>query len=349
MFNYFTPPGEILKEYMDEYKINQKELASITKFSERHISQVVNAKARITEEFALKLEDAFPDVQAEFWLDLETKYQLFLLRNKDSKFLKKKEIIDDYRLDELFKGHGYTDNQKVEELLKIVKEPDPDSLNKAVELNQALYMHDGGNNKLLYLWLKLCEEQIDLQNNLENMPAFNYEKFLKEYEILKSILYTQDYEFALHNARRLLNRSGIGLVLLDAIPNSKVRGAVTKHGEHLVIYLSTRYKRIDSLYFALIHEVYHIVNKDFEKETLILSYEESEQEIISNKLASNFFISDEIYKKIVKEILKKGITEEELAIQAKKHKVVIDILIGFLQRDGHIKYSEYNYLRNYIK
>lgn len=349
MFNFFTPPGEILKEYMDARNINQKELAKITNSSERHISQVINGKVRISEEFALKLESVFSDVKAEFWLGLETSYQLFLLRNKDSKILKSKEIIEDYQLDSLFKELEYSDEKKVIEFLKIVNEPNIESLNETIKMNKTLYMHDGGNENLLYFWIKLCEEQIDIQNDLENMKSFNYEKFISQYEILKKLLFTQDYEFALKNVRRLLNRFGIGLVLLDAIPNSKVRGAVTKYDEYLMIYLSKRFKRIDSLYFALMHEIFHIVNKDYEKEKVVITYEESEQEIISNEAARNFFIPNETYEQIIKSLLSKEITAEELIIQANKHKVVIDILIGFLQRDNYIKYSEFNHLRNYIK
>lgn len=349
MFDFFTEPGKILKEYLDAREITQRELAKKINSSERHISEVINGKARISEEFALKLETVFPDVDAEFWLALETKYQLFLLRNKDTIGFKQQEIIDDYKLNHVFKGKSYTTEKKISEFLKIVGESSINSLNKSLEQCSALFMHDGGTDKLLYFWLKLCEQEIENQNDLNSLPAFNHEKFLNEYMILKKLLYTRDYELALSNTRRFLNANGIGLVLKEALPNSKVRGAVTKYKEYLMIYLSTRYKRIDSLYFALMHEIFHIVNKDYEKEELVLSYDESEAEIMSNKSAQNFFIPKNIYNEILKELREKRISDEELIIQANKHKVLIDILIGFLQRDGHIEYNQYNHLRNYIK
>ena len=83
-FNFMVSPGTILKEYIDERNITQKELAQMTDSSERHVSNLINAKVKLTEEFALKLEKVFADVRAEFWLDIEYKYRLHILRGEDT-------------------------------------------------------------------------------------------------------------------------------------------------------------------------------------------------------------------------------------------------------------------------
>lgn len=82
-YNYFEPPGSILKEYLDVLGMTQKQLAEKINSSQRHISSIINGKAKLSARFALKLEEAFPERKAEYWLNLEKEYRLFLIRNKD--------------------------------------------------------------------------------------------------------------------------------------------------------------------------------------------------------------------------------------------------------------------------
>lgn len=75
--------GDIIKEYLDEYGITQKELATRTGISEKHISNVLSGHARLTEDFALKLEKVMPEVPASYWLNYECKYREYLARQKE--------------------------------------------------------------------------------------------------------------------------------------------------------------------------------------------------------------------------------------------------------------------------
>ncbi len=75
--------GVILKEYLECRKIQQKDVAIITDSSTRHVSCLINGKQKLSYEYAIKLEKVFPDVKAEFWLDIEQQYQLFKIRLKN--------------------------------------------------------------------------------------------------------------------------------------------------------------------------------------------------------------------------------------------------------------------------
>lgn len=345
--NYFVKPGEILKEYLEARNITQKELAEITSSSPRHISQVINGKVRISEDFAIKLEEVFEDVKAEFWLKLEMDYQLFKIRNKDKVFPNIKEIINDYKLDYVFKDYEYTDQDKIQEFLNIVEAPSIEVLEERIENNQEyLYKHADGDKKTIYLWLKLAEEQIDIQNDMEQVLDFNYDNFAERFTVIKKLLNTTDYVFALNNVRKYLNKYGIALVIEEAIPTSKISGATTIYKSKPVIYLSTRYKRLDSLYFTLMHEIYHIINKDYLNNKYAITYLDDDKEVLANYDTSGFFINEERYKKFVKE---KDFDKEQITIFANKEGVIIDIIIGRLQRDGLIDYDEHHSLRTYIK
>lgn len=346
-FNYFTKPGEILKEYIDERGITQKELAMKTNSSEKHISEIINAKAKITIDFALKLEEVFPDVDAKYWLNLENEYQLFLVKNYDEEIENSKKIVQDYKLKTLFKGMDYNENKMVKEMLKIVGEPNVNALEYKIKENKEyLYMHDGGNDKTIYLWLKLCEEQIEIQNDAEIFPKYDHGLFFKNHKIIKKLLNTTNYKMALDNVRLFLNKHGIGLVIEEALPTSMIRGAVTIIDNHPMIYLSLRYKRLDSIYFALIHEIIHIINKDYENTRYSLTYEKDEKEVISNDMSREFFVNEKDYTNFIK--LNK-FSQEDIIIFAKNQGVIVDVIVGFLQRDGYLEYSEMSYLRTYVE
>lgn len=77
-----VPTGSIIKEYLDEYGITEKELAKKFGVSEKYISNVLNSNNRFTEEFAYKLEKVLTGVPASYWLNYEAKYRDQLAREK---------------------------------------------------------------------------------------------------------------------------------------------------------------------------------------------------------------------------------------------------------------------------
>lgn len=74
--NVAIPPGEYLAEEIKARGISQTELARRTGRPLNAINEIVNGKKAITAETALQLEEVMPEIQARFWLNLETDYQL---------------------------------------------------------------------------------------------------------------------------------------------------------------------------------------------------------------------------------------------------------------------------------
>ena len=99
--DYFTSTGAILKEYLQSRNITQKDLARMTVHSEKFISNIITGKARLTDVFALKLEYIMSDTKAEFWMNLETTYRLWLLKNTRNDFM---PCGEDTRCDEVMKN-----------------------------------------------------------------------------------------------------------------------------------------------------------------------------------------------------------------------------------------------------
>lgn len=69
-------PGEILRElYMAPLGVTINEAAEAMKLSRKHVSSIVNARAAVTADMALRLATAF-GTDAETWLNLQAQYDL---------------------------------------------------------------------------------------------------------------------------------------------------------------------------------------------------------------------------------------------------------------------------------
>jgi len=78
----FAPvtPGEMLKdEFFAEYGLSQNQLAKAVGISQNRIAEIVNNRRRITADTALRLSLYFGN-SPEFWLNLQTRYDLKLAR-----------------------------------------------------------------------------------------------------------------------------------------------------------------------------------------------------------------------------------------------------------------------------
>src|SRR3984893_9401118 len=80
----FSPvtPGEMLKEeFLAEYDLSQNQLAKAIGISPNRIAEIVNNRRRITADTALRLSLYFGN-SPEFWLNLQTHYDLKVARRK---------------------------------------------------------------------------------------------------------------------------------------------------------------------------------------------------------------------------------------------------------------------------
>lgn len=74
-------PGEILQETLDERGMTQTYLAFATGVTQKHINWICRGRAAITVMMALRLEEEL-DITAEFWLALQSAYDLHKAREE---------------------------------------------------------------------------------------------------------------------------------------------------------------------------------------------------------------------------------------------------------------------------
>ena len=75
-------PGEILLEdFMEPLKISINQLSRDLAVPPNRISEIVNGKRAITADTALRLQRYF-QVEAQFWLNLQSEYDLRVMKQK---------------------------------------------------------------------------------------------------------------------------------------------------------------------------------------------------------------------------------------------------------------------------
>ena len=86
----FNPahPGELIRETMEGIieetgnKLSIGQVANGLGTTRKTLSAIINGKQSITPEMAIKLSTGFANTTAEFWLQVQDNYNLFIARKK---------------------------------------------------------------------------------------------------------------------------------------------------------------------------------------------------------------------------------------------------------------------------
>lgn len=346
---FIVPTGRIIKEYLDENNISQKELCARIGMSEKHISNLLNGNSRLTEEFALKLEKVLVGIPASYWLNYEIKYREILARDEEKIKLNQSDLVEigkRFRFKEVFTGLGLTLVEQAIEMLKLLKISDFINFDAAYSDLAVDFMEDGGEIEAIAIWLNLCESEIEIQNADIYAIAYESKELEKSLEKFKILANNSNIELSINSCLKLCNKLGIFLVVCEAVKNSKVRGALTTYKGHPTIYLSGRFKSHDNIWFAFIHEIGHLL-KHYNKKDTIISCEYSEdntnfKEIEANGFARDFFIDSKEFKEF---ILQGIFTKESIKQFARKENVLPGIILARLQHDKIVGYEKLSYLK----
>jgi addiction module HigA family antidote len=69
-------PGEVLREQLEELDMSANALATALHVPTNRITGILNEERALTPETALRLERFFAGTTAQFWLNLQTNYDL---------------------------------------------------------------------------------------------------------------------------------------------------------------------------------------------------------------------------------------------------------------------------------
>lgn len=300
----FTPdwaiaPGQVLAEELKSRGMSQTDLAHRTSLSIKHVNQIIKRNAPLSAEVALSFERALGP-SARFWLQTEAAWQAHntALAARNS-FSNLQSWLARFPTAELAKRGvvSLRDDTatQVERLLRFFQVTDPDAFEKVWLQPQVNYKRSQTNKLDSYAtatWIRLAEQAAQvlavdapmytpkaLRAAARDIPAFTKLPVIDGFRA----------------ARDRLRQAGVLLVFVEPLDKTGLFG-ISKSlddGRHL-IGLTGRMKTLDSFWFAMVHEIGHILlhpkRATFIDTRTSLASDDDEQEAEASKFASDLLL-----------------------------------------------------------
>jgi len=343
--DWVSPPGETIADLLEERDWTQAQLAERLGYTTKHVSLLINGKASVTEEAALKLERVLGSTAA-FWLNREAQYRAQLAKIEEQNLLFSWiPWLDELPVKDLM-NQGAIPKCRVDakrkpsivrDLLTFFGVASPSDWQNHYVGMQASFRQtrpDQCDMGAISAWLRRGEIAA------EQMPCARYSKakFEKVVEEIRSLTVLPPTVFV-PQMHELCASAGVVLVLVPSIPRAHTSGVARWLNSHrALIQLSLYGKTNDKFWFNFFHEAAHILLHDDQKKRIFLDdwgqgeKLESQQEAEADQWAKAFLIPPEYDAELPSLRSKKAVAEF-----AEKVGIHPAIVVGRLQYEGIIQ------------
>jgi HTH-type transcriptional regulator/antitoxin HigA len=336
-------PGAYIKEELEERGWSQRDLAYILGCAEQAVTIIINGKRSITSEMAKALAIAF-DVSPEFFTNLQQAYDLAKAKEPDSGIATRQRIQSHYPAREMIKRKWLADTKDSSLLeAQLIEFFGVENLDEVPHLQHAArksYYNHVPPTQLAWLF-----RVKNLAKSLK-VPKYNEHSLRDVLKELKSLIPSSE---EIYQVPSLLAKAGVRFIIVEGLASSKIDGVCFwLDPESPVIGMSLRFDRIDNFWFVLRHEIEHVLRGDGQKEEIIdtdiqngnTEKDLHKRERIANKEASEFLIHSTDLNRFISEV-KPYYSEKKILEFSKEIGVHPGIVIGQLQRNGEINYSNF--------
>ena len=350
--DYFTPPGDVIGEWLEEKKMTQVQLALRLGLSAKTLNLIIKSKAALSHATALKLERV-TGISANFWNSMEALYQEYRLRQEEDKSLEQdfklldKLPISYLRKKEIVKAKPNDQLGVLKEVLSFFQVANADSWDALwAEPFAAFRKSSVYESKIgaLATWMRLGEISA---GNLD-LVTFNALLLQECLPKLRQATIYPEPEVFLPMVVELLEKAGVALVLIPEITGSHCSGVTRWVGERPLIQLSLRHKTDDHLWFTLFHEIGHVLLHP-RNSTYLVSMDLDRQKSISLENQANLFAEDTLIPRETLQTLKTLQTLESIKKFAENIGVSPGIVVGRMQKESFIGYAFGNSLKRRYK
>ncbi len=341
-------PGYYIKDYIDDQGITQEELAKRLQVTPKYVSDLVNGRINLTDEMVLKLSIVF-GTSTEMWLNLNRKYiekkleiekriqlneECDLIRQLDYKFWAELGLVKTTRITA----------EKVQELQRYFKVSSLRVLSQRdflVQYRTSVPEVTDINVMNANAWVQTAIN-IGLQADVK---PYDKKKLTAAIPEIRSMTVQEPKKFY-PRLKELLAGCGVALVLLPNLKNCGVNGAVKWLGrDKVVLALNDRRKYADTFWFALFHELGHVLQQRIK---VLLVSEKNKEGLETDALiqrleaeADAFSRDTLIPKDDYDRFLKSnpcGFTAQGIRTFAVQINILPGIIVGRLQQDKHLPY-----------
>ena len=342
-------PGYYVKDSIDELGITQDELAKRLQTTPKYVSDLVNGRINLTDEMVLKLSIVF-GTSTKLWLNLNKSYiEKKLEIERREKLAQECELVKkmDYKFWVTLGAVKATRSvtEKVQELQKYFKVSSLAVLGQRdflVQYRTSVTEVKDINVINANAWVQTAINE-GIQMNVE---LFNKKKLTESIPEIRNMT-VQKPEVFYPRLKELLASCGVALILLPNLKNCGVNGAVKWLGkDKVVLALNDRRKYADTFWFALFHELGHVLQQRIkvllvsEKNKAGLETDELIQRLENDAdaFSQNVLIPEAEYDDFVR-TNQEGFTEETIRAFAKEINILPGIVVGRLQKDEYLGYQ----------
>ena len=342
-----SPPGETLRDLMEERALSQAELARRLGRPSQAINEIIAGKKEITEDTALELERVL-QVPAHFWLAREARYREFLARQRDErsreqqlpwvnqfplKALQEAGQLPAGRLTPAFK------TQLVDPLLRFFGVASPEGFKAQYGQMQTQFRFakpkQQTDTAAISAWLRMGELAAAA------LPTAPYSAAKFEAALPAMRAFTVRPAPEIGPALVALSAAvGVALVFVPALPGTHVSGVARWLNGKPLIQLSLLGKWNDAFWFSFFHEVGHIlkhpVRSVFLDDSAAADAVQSPEEQEANRFAEDMLLP----KALRQELQALPLTQASVQAFAKKAQIHPGIVVGQLQHRGRIGYGD---------
>lgn len=334
-----TPPGATIKEQLEYRGMSQREFAQRMDYSEKFISQLINGQVELTSNTAHRLEMVL-GVPSTFWMSLEARYREKLLKVEDENSLDEdKQIARKFPYAQMAKL-GWVEptrsaTDKVFALRKFFEVVRLSLLGEDRLAPGIAYRRQKETAESEYALLAWAQKaKIDAREiTTGKINVGKLEECIPKLRELTS-MDPADFQPLLVS---MLAQCGIATVFLPHLEHTFLNGATFYDGSKIVLALTLRGADADKFWFSLFHELAHVINGHIGR----TAGTTEEEERTADAFARDALIPPESYAQIA--VGNK--THSSVMSFANEIGIAPGIVVGRLQKDGYLPYSQLNGLK----
>ena len=348
-------PGALIQHELDATGRTQADLADRMSISKKHLNQVIKG-ASLTPEFALAIERSL-GVSARLLLKLEAEWRAFRLA-EDARADLAQHVgwLHKFRAEELIRRRIIAPSDdvptRVEKLLRFFGVSDPPAYERISLKLQASFKRSSAyaiDEHATALWIQLAVRQANFI--AMSAPVHDSGRLRRVAKHLPALT-TKDSVNAFVEFQADLLTAGVILVYVEEVPETRVSGvSLWLDADRPMIAVTGRYKYADSLWFAIAHEVAHVLHHLKRTTFLEISADEMEERLHhgdssdAHEIQANSYASELLLAGLGEDELRAVSTKEELVALASAVGVAPGVLAG---QYAHLTgdYAKFGKLRN---
>jgi len=330
--DYCSPPGDTLREAIAQRSMTQSDLADRLGMSRKHVGGILDGKAPISPETALKLERVL-GMPARFWNAREQQYRDFRARQDEARQLESQlQWRRQFKHFNKMVAMGWLPESsnplgQVRALLDFFGVATPEAWEQKWASMPVQYRKSNTfqtDPAALAAWLRRGEQ---LAQRID-CPAFDEGKFRAALHAVRPLT-RKPLREAWPEATKICAACGVAVVLVPELPKTASGAARWLSPTKGLIQLSLKYKADDHFWFSFFHEAAHILlhkKRDIYLDGSHTDGDPMEQE--ANALAEKILIPQEAMSRFMSQ---GPPTLPEVEAFAERHAIAPGIVVGQLQ------------------